>query len=153
MSVHHLTWYYWNRNRFANLPPLLASPMGNVAWNLLVQMFLRQVCGFVSILFALQLLGNRERRHERFLAAVTVLMLAAPIFVSGFFNPAAPQPESCAAFALGLLVLERRASSCTPRAGCFAVAFLVNLSLVPLVVPLGILFRVFRVPSALGRPL
>ncbi len=57
MSVQHLTWYYWNQNRFANLLPLLASPVRNVAWNLLVQVFLRQLCGFASILFALQLLG------------------------------------------------------------------------------------------------
>ncbi len=86
-------------------------------------------------------------------------MLAAPGFVSGFFNPAVPQPESCAVFALGLLVLERRASGGSAwvllyvvTGALFWVAFLVNLSLVVLVVPLGILFWMFRVPSPLGRP-
>ena len=40
-STDHLTWFYWTQSRFGNIDPLLAFPIQNIRWNLIIQVLLR----------------------------------------------------------------------------------------------------------------
>jgi hypothetical protein len=144
MSVEKLTWYYWDQDRFGNLLPFLASPIRPIGWNFAVQVFLRNVLGFLAIWCVLDLAGERDRREERFYLAVLLLMLAAGPLVVRFFGHALPQPQSLGVFAIGLWLLRRQPRGRGAQCACwlaataaFWLAFFVNLSLVVLAVPLA----------------
>ncbi len=139
MSVQKLTWFYWGQNRFANLLPLLASPVRSVDANLHLQFVLRQVCGFGAVFLVLGLVGERRFVYDRFFAGVLALMLAAGSFVGSFFNPAVPQAVAAAVFAAGLWLAR---SDIRPRRWLvvgvlFWGAFLVDMSLAVFAVPVA----------------
>ena len=54
-STDHLTWFYWTQSRFGNIDPLLAFPIQNIRWNLIVQVLLR----VSSILFVTFWFGQK----------------------------------------------------------------------------------------------
>ncbi len=157
MSVEKLTWYYWNQNRFGNLLPFLASPLHDIRANLRLQIVLRLICGFLSVFFALELIGDRDLRYERFFVSIIVLMVAARGFAANFFVTAVPTPEFCAVFVLGLWLLDRQPAAGVRRGAAwiaataiFWLAFFVNLSLLVFLLPLCVAFWWLRVPP-LGR--
>ncbi len=158
MSIKKLTWYYWSQNRFGNLLPFLASPVRGIKANFYLQVYLRHVCGFLSVSMVLALAGDRARHYEQFFVAVLTMLFAADRFTGAFFNPAVSQPVSCAVFVLGLWLAERSGGNAIARLGVWAavtavfwVAFFVNLSLVALVLPLGFGCWLLGLPSPLGN--
>ena len=40
-STDHLTWFYWTQARFGNVLPVIAFPIQDIRWNLIVQVLLR----------------------------------------------------------------------------------------------------------------
>lgn len=40
-STDNLTWFYWTQARFGNIDPVIAFPIQNIRWNLIVQVLLR----------------------------------------------------------------------------------------------------------------
>jgi hypothetical protein len=142
MSVQKLTWYYWDQDRFGNLLPFLASPLRPISLNFHVQVILRNVCAFLSLLFVLGLAGHRDHLYQRFFLAVLVTMLAAEPFVGSFFGQGLSQPISCAVFAVGLWWMQpdlRRWWLVLPQwlaaIGLFWLGFFVNLSMIAIMVP------------------
>ena len=141
MSTQKLTWYYWGQNRFGNLVPFLAAWIAPIQENLLFQVFLRAVCGFLSIFLVLEILGDRERIVERFAIAI-ILLTTCTLTTLRFVQPYS-QPTSAAVFVLGLWLNRVDAPDTIWRvlrslavAVVFWTAFFVNLSLLTLVLPL-----------------
>jgi len=142
MSVEHLTWYYWGQDRFGNLLPFLASPIKNVSLNFHVQVFLRNVCAFVSVFLVFGLAGHRGHVYQRFFVTVLVMLSAAGPFMDRFFGQELCQPIACAVFALGLAVLAPLAPRwwlALPQwlaaTALFAAAFFVDRSLIAIILP------------------
>jgi hypothetical protein len=118
--------------------------------------FLRAVCGFLSIFFVLELIGDRERMVERFAVAIILLTTCSHTFLR-FVEPFA-QPTSTAVFVLGLWLNRIKAPSriwhvfqALAITILFWISFWVNISLPTLVIPLlgafwqvGIEIRLYR---------
>ena len=72
ISINRVTWYYRDQNRFGNLLPFFAAWIRPIEANLIFQTFLRALTAVMSILFALEMLGERNHWLER-LAIGTVV--------------------------------------------------------------------------------
>jgi hypothetical protein len=87
MSLQKVTLFFWGENRFLNLIPLLASPVRQPDWNLLVQ-----VClfggGFVGLLAVIGRVGAivifSSRARIDFYLCFSVLLLGFLILASRF---------------------------------------------------------------------
>ncbi len=71
MSLQRVTLFYWGQARFANILPLLASPIRNPVANADAQLVARIVLGLAAPLFACALLSAREERFS--VARATIL--------------------------------------------------------------------------------
>jgi hypothetical protein len=77
VSLQRWTPFYWDQERFGMLVPLLARPVGDPLWNLLLQRGLMILAGLAAVvLLARHVLAGRDWPLAGALAAATLLALA-----------------------------------------------------------------------------
>jgi hypothetical protein len=107
ISTQKVTPYYWGQNRLGNLLPLLASPIKNVQYNYLFQLFLRSFLGFLSIAFVVQVVARA--RTDLFIFGVVVIALVVigtDEFLVTYFLDAQPYATSMALLAGAVWIAE-----------------------------------------------
>ena len=161
MSLQRLTVFFWEQDRFANLLPLLASPIADPTANAQLQLAIRVVAGLGAPLLpcALLLPGGDLRRVGRTVLLATGLALAfAPHrFIHEWLIEASPYGTSFALAGGAVCLLDRARSYGTrPQGSPAATAFrlagllltiaatLVNASLVLVTGPLVALLALMR---------
>jgi hypothetical protein len=141
MSTQELTWYFWRQDRFLNLLPALAWPIGDVAWNLRAQIFLRAFFAFLAPLGVLYML----RPSARFLLLATVVasalltLLLSPFADFNLYVHHIPVGASMVLFAVSAMAFHRRDRGSLWFAAALAIAFLAyatNIALLLLSFPL-----------------
>jgi len=141
MSTQELTWYFWRQDRFLNLLPALAWPIGDVVWNLRAQIFLRAFFAFLAPLGVLYVL----RPNARFLLMATIVasaLLTLLLSLSANFNLYVhhiPVGASLVLFATSAMLFRRRDRGWFWLVATLAVAFLAyatNIALLLLSFPL-----------------
>ena len=77
VSLQHWTPFYWDQERYGMLVPLLALPVRDPLWNLLLQRGLTILAGLAAVvLLARHLLAGRDWPLAGVAAAATLLLLA-----------------------------------------------------------------------------
>ncbi len=159
MSLQRLTLFYWGQSRFANILPLLASPIRNPVLNADAQLGARIVLGLLAPIFACALLSASEAR----LSVTRATLLSALLFLASAPNRIIEEaltqtsPFGTSFVLLGASVLALRRAEAAPAANGAArrwraaglalavAAFLQNVSLAleaaPLAVGLCVLAR------------
>ena len=157
MSLQHLTIFFWDQNRFANLLPLLASPITDPTANAQLQLAARVTLGLAApLLFCVPVVQNGDYlRVGRITLLATGLALAfAPHrFIHEWFIEASPYGTSFALAGIALLLFDLARSRMGYSAAALRVAgllltitaYMVNASLVLFAVPLFALLATVRV--------
>ncbi|RYF21796.1 MAG: hypothetical protein EOO77_05340, partial [Oxalobacteraceae bacterium] len=161
MSIQDLTLFYWQQDRFANLLPLLASPVTDPVLNAQLQLALRICLGVAApLLFCVTGGGRRDILHvgrATLLASALALAAVPQRMLHEWFVEASPYGTSFAlgGFALVIFAL----APANGRGGAIALrsagllltvaAYMVNASLVLVTLPLfGAQAVVFGSPIA-----
>lgn len=139
VSLHKLTFYYWEQDRLANLLPLLTAWIGDPSGNLYAQIVLRVVAGLVAPVFFAAIVFRRPADIWRAALASDCLLLltANPFLLHETFIVASPYGTSLACAGLAALALRRVGwpSVLLGTAGLLA-AYCVNIALAIVALPL-----------------
>jgi hypothetical protein len=90
ISIDRYTPFYWAENRFGMLVPLLASPVSDYGWNLLIQSFLVVLSGATSLILLHALDIPKFTSSRILLGAILLLILFKPAAAVTLLLPGSP---------------------------------------------------------------
>lgn len=111
ISLDRYTPFYWDENRYGMLSPLLAMPVRDYAWNMLLQTQLTIVSGFAFVFLLQRLSGTHDVARLAITVPLTATVLAT-LFQFGAIYPillASPYLPSIGLLAASLYVLKGHA--------------------------------------------
>ncbi len=152
MSLQKLTFYYWGENRFGNVIPFLASWIGNIGWNFKFQVLLRALGTSTIPLLVFLLLGSNKKVIEKYIIAVSLMLLSIKHASGDLWLYANPYGQSAAFLLIAVYIHyqnkyikdKRSILLATLTFVSLVISFFINLSLIIMILPLWFLYTVFR---------